>query len=90
LRTIPGDRIHLFQACDAPAQPDGPMLEETMTRRLLPGEGATDWDELASVFGEIGAHPIVAPEPFNTERASHGPTVYAHAIAEATRRLLVG
>jgi sugar phosphate isomerase/epimerase len=90
LRTIPGDRVHLFQMCDAPAVADGPMLEETMTRRLLPGEGATDWEELAQVFGAIGARPIIAPEPFNGERASHGPTVYAHAIAEATRRLLVG
>ena len=90
LRTVPGDRVHLLQLCDAPATPDGPMLEETMTRRLLPGEGATDWDELAQVLGEIGARPIIAPEPFNAERASHGPTVYAHAIAEATRRLLVG
>jgi sugar phosphate isomerase/epimerase len=90
LRTIPGERLHLLQLCDAPATPDGPMLEETMTRRLLPGEGATDWVELAHVLGEIGARPIIAPEPFNTERASHGPTVYAHAIAEATRRLLVG
>ena len=90
LRTVPGERIHLFQMCDAPAAAEGPMLEETMTRRLLPGEGATDWDELARVFGEIGARPIIAPEPFNTERASHGPTVYAHAIAEAARRLLAG
>jgi sugar phosphate isomerase/epimerase len=90
LRTIPGDRVHLFQMCDAPAVADGPMLEETMTRRLLPGEGATDWDELAQVFGAIGARPIIAPEPFNVARAAHGPTVYAHAIAEATRRLLVG
>jgi sugar phosphate isomerase/epimerase len=90
LRTIPGDRVHLLQLCDAPAAPDGPMLEETMTRRLLPGEGATDWDELAQVFGEIGARPIIAPEPFNAARAAQGPTVYAHAIAEATRRLLVG
>ena len=73
-----------------PETPDGPMLEETMTRRLLPGEGATDWDELAQVFGEIGARPIIAPEPFNAARAAQGPTVYAHAIAEATRRLLVG
>src|SRR5688572_13646190 len=35
LRTIPGDRVHLLQLCDAPATPDGPMFEETMTRRLL-------------------------------------------------------
>ena len=90
LRTIPGERLHLLQLCDAPALPDGPMLEETMTRRLLPGEGATDWNELAQVFGEIGARPIIAPEPFNAARAAQGPTVYAHAIAEATRRLLVG
>jgi hypothetical protein len=49
------------------------MLEETMTRRLLPGEGATDWDELAQVFGEIGARPIIAPEPFNAARARARP-----------------
>ena len=90
LRTIPGERLHLFQMCDAPAAANGPMLEETMTRRLLPGEGATDWDELAQIFGEIDARPIIAPEPFNSARAAQGPTVYAHAIAEAARRMLVG
>jgi sugar phosphate isomerase/epimerase len=88
LRTIPGERIHVVQLCDAPAIADGPMLEETMTRRLLPGEGATDWQELTQVFAAIGARPIVAPEPFNASRAAHGPTVYAHAIADATRRVL--
>ena len=86
LRTIPGERVHLLQLCDAPAQPDGPMLEENLRRRLLPGEGATDWHELARIFGQINAHPIIAPEPFNTERASHGPSVYAQAIADATHR----
>jgi sugar phosphate isomerase/epimerase len=90
LRTVPGDRVHLAQLCDAPAVADGPMLEETMTRRLLPGEGATDWTELAQVFAEIGARPIIAPEPFNAARAAQGPTVYAHAIADATRRVLAG
>jgi sugar phosphate isomerase/epimerase len=88
MRTIPGARFHLLQLCDAPATPEGAMLEETMTRRLLPGEGATDWAELAEVFAAIGARPIVAPEPFNGARAAQGPTVYAHAIAEATRRVL--
>ena len=89
-RSSVGELLRTTGFASAPALADGPMLEETMTRRLLPGEGATDWDELARVFGEIGARPIIAPEPFNRERSSHGPTVYAHAIAEATRRLLVG
>ena len=90
LRTIPGDRVHLLQLCDAPATADGPMLDETMNRRLLPGEGATDWNELAEVFAQIGTRPIIAPEPFNPARAAQGPTVYAHAIADATRRVLAG
>ena len=88
LRRIPGERIHIWQLCDAPAAPDGEFLDETMNRRLLPGEGASDWTELRAIFAEIGARPALAPEPFNPARAAAGPLVYAHAIAEATRRVL--
>jgi hypothetical protein len=88
LRTIPGERIHIWQINDAPAHGDGPMMDETMNRRLLPGEGATDWAALADAFTAIGAHPIIAPEPFNPGRAAQGPVVYAHAIANATRQVL--
>lgn len=88
LAAIPGERIGVLQLCDAPAEASGDLLAETMTARLLPGEGAVDHAALLATLDAIGADPLVAPEPFNPARAAAGPTVYAHEIAEATRRLL--
>lgn len=89
LARIPGERIAVLQLGDAPAEPDtDDLMDETMNRRLLPGEGACDLDALVAVLDRIGAAPIIAPEPFNPARAAAGPTVYAHAIANATKTAL--
>lgn len=39
LGRIPGARVHCVQLCDAPREPEPDPVEETMHRRLLPGEG---------------------------------------------------
>ena len=39
LRSIPPERIHILQLCDAPRQPESDLMQEAMQRRLLPGEG---------------------------------------------------
>jgi sugar phosphate isomerase/epimerase len=88
LRSIPASRIHLLQLNDAPRDPDGEMMDETMNRRLLPGEGEIDLRGLLDTLDEMGAEPIVAPEVFNPSIGALGPDEAARRIGDATRRVL--
>lgn len=88
LRSIPPDRIHVLQINDAPRAPDGALADETMTRRLLPGDGDIDLRGLVDALDEMGAEPMVAPEVFNTELAALGPEEAARRMGDATRRVL--
>jgi len=88
LRSIPPDRFKVFQICDAAAESREDPLEECMTDRKLPGEGAVDLVSLTRLFDEIGARPIVAPEVFNLKLANAGATEMARAIREKTERVL--
>ena len=89
LRQVPGERIHVVQLDDAPLQPAGDdSMAESMTARLLPGDGDVDYAPLFAVLDEIGAEPIWAPEVFNTELLALGPDEMAKRIGAATRKLL--
>jgi sugar phosphate isomerase/epimerase len=88
LRSIPGSRIRLLQLNDAPRDPDGDLMDETMNRRLLPGDGEIDLRSLLDTLDQIGAEPIVAPEVFNPSIGALGPEEAAQRIGEATRRVL--
>jgi sugar phosphate isomerase/epimerase len=88
LRSIPASRIHLLQLNDAPREPDGEMMDETMNRRLLPGDGEIDLRTLLDTLDEMGAEPIVAPEVFNPSIGALGPDEAARRIGDATRRVL--
>jgi sugar phosphate isomerase/epimerase len=90
LRTIPANRIHLLQLNDAPLERDGDLMDETMHRRLLPGDGEVDLRSLFAALDEMGAEPIVAPEVFNDEIGALGPEEAARRIGDATRRVLAG
>jgi len=89
LRQIPGDRIHCVQLDDTTAAGQGDdVMMESMTNRLLPGEGEVDWPEILGLLDEIGADPIWAPEVFNLGLLEKGPTAMAQAIADSTRKVL--
>ena len=88
LRGIPGDRIKIFQICDAAAVPQSDPMTECLFDRKLPGEGGVDLVGLIDLFQEIGARPIIAPEVFNRDLASAGPTKMAHAVRDATLKIL--
>jgi sugar phosphate isomerase/epimerase len=90
LRSIPPSRIHVLQLNDAPLRGDGDLMDETMHRRLLPGEGEIDLRSLLDTLDEMGAEPIVAPEVFNPAIGRLGPEVAAQRIGDATRRVLAG
>lgn len=89
LRQIPGDRIHCVQLDDAPAQGSGDdVMMESMTNRLLPGDGDVDWGQVLGLLDEIGADPIWAPEVFNVGLMDEGPVEMAKKTRAATRKVL--
>lgn len=89
LRQIPGDRIHCVQLDDTTRAGLGDdQMTESMTNRLLPGDGEVDWPGLLALLDEIGADPIWAPEVFNLGLLEKGPAAMAQAIADSTRKVL--
>lgn len=88
LRSIPGEHVHVLQVNDAAAVAGDDLLVETMTARLLPGDGVVDFAALCASLDHIGAEPNVAPEVFNPGLAALGPAELAARVAASTRRVL--
>jgi sugar phosphate isomerase/epimerase len=65
LSRIPGERIPYVQLSDAGPVASGDVMAETMSSRLLPGEGVVDFAALFSTLADIGADPYLATEVFN-------------------------
>jgi sugar phosphate isomerase/epimerase len=89
LRSIPGERIYCLQLDDTTAvgTGDDPMME-SMTNRLLPGEGDVEWPALLGILDEIGADPIWAPEVFSLRLMDEGPVEMARLIHHSTCMIL--
>ena len=79
LRSIPGERIAAVQLCDADSDVVGPLFEDTMLRRRLPGDGTFDLTRLISMLDEIGVDLPYSVEILSTEEQ-------ARPVAEAARR----
>lgn len=89
LRSIPGERIHCVQLDDTTRVGSGDdAMMESMTNRLLPGEGDVDWPALLAILEEIGADPIWAPEVFSVSLLEEGAHEMARRIGASTRKLL--
>lgn len=89
LAGIPGERVAYLQLCDTAPEPDADVLNEAMTGRLLPGEGAVDFAALFAGLERISARPFVATEVFNPGLVTRrGATGAAAAMADAARRVL--
>ena len=90
LRQIPSEFLRVVQLCDAPAEPpdDTDIATETMTARLLPGDGAVDFAEVLGIISDGGAEPVWFPEVFSTALAAAGPQAMAPQVMAATRSVL--
>jgi sugar phosphate isomerase/epimerase len=62
LRSVPGDRIFAVQISDGTANPVGHWFEETMHRRLLPGDGDFDLVPVVQALDASGALSLAGPE----------------------------
>lgn len=89
LRSIPGSRIHCVQLNDTTRKGSGDdLMMESMTNRLLPGDGEVEWQPLLAALDAIGADPIWAPEVFNVGLMQEGPVSMAKKIGASTRKVL--
>jgi sugar phosphate isomerase/epimerase len=86
LASVPADRVVFLQLSDAPAKPSGSLMEETISARLLPGDGDIDYAPVTQWLSSVG--PLVAPEIFNGRLvAERGATPLAAAQYAATLRV---
>lgn len=91
LRQIPAEKLRVVQLCDAAAElPDEmDIATETMTARLLPGDGAVDFAEVLGIITGSGAAPIWFPEVFSSTLAAAGPQTMAPQVLAASRSVMV-
>jgi sugar phosphate isomerase/epimerase len=80
LASVPGDRIFAAQISDGTAEPVGHWFDETMHRRLLPGEGAFDLVRIVRTLSSIGALALSGPEVIS-DALHERPAPEAAAIA---------
>lgn len=88
LRGIPADRIRMLQLDDAAAQPADDLVVETMTGRLLPGEGTVDIAGLLDALDAMGATPTVVSEVYSSTLAALPPAENARRQHAAARAVL--
>jgi sugar phosphate isomerase/epimerase len=88
LSAMPLDRVYAIQVSDAPAVAEPDVMEETMARRLLPGEGAARVRDVIDVLRDAGCTAPVGVEVFSTELAALPGDQAIQRVADATRAVL--
>ena len=85
--SFPGQRIFAIQVCDA-GPPQGRPFEDTMKRRLFPGEGEFPLATLIATLRLIGCQAPVSVEVFADTPSPEQQASAAHQAAESARTLL--
>ena len=88
LREIPAERIFAVQLSDAPGQAEDDLVEETLRRRLLPGEGDIDLVEVVDTLDQIGATAPLGVEVFSDELLLLSPREAAQRAGNALRAII--
>ena len=82
------DRVLAVQISDAPREAEPDVLEETMHRRRVPGEGDADLAAVLAVLAKGGAPAPMGVEIFSDALAALPAKEAAQRVARATRALL--
>lgn len=85
---IPGERVLAIQLSDAPTAAEPDPIDETLHRRLLPGEGAIDLVGVLRALREAGCSAPVGVEIFSDALAALPAAEAARRAAEAARVVL--
>lgn len=88
VRKLQGRAIAAIQFNDAPKEPGADLLTETVTARLLPGEGAIDLVNIIHAWDAIGVTAPIGVEIFSLELDKLPPIEAARRAAEATRQVV--
>jgi sugar phosphate isomerase/epimerase len=88
LEKIPGARIGSVQINDAPAEPEANLVAETMTARLLPGEGAAPLARWLRWLDDIGSTAPIGVEVFSTALDALPPVEVGRRCGAAARAVL--
>ena len=88
IRSVPGRRILALQINDAPRQAEPNLVDETLHRRLLPGQGDIDLVEILRLLAEVGSPAPVGIEVFSDVLAGLPPREAAQRAGDAARAVL--
>ena len=88
LRAIPGARIGSVQINDAPAEPAGDLVAETLNARLLPGEGAIPLVRWLRILDRSGSRAPLGVEVFSRTLDALPPVEVGRRCGEAVRLLI--
>jgi sugar phosphate isomerase/epimerase len=87
LLAIPPERMVALQLDDADAEPAGTLLEDTLHRRRLPGEGTFPLVDFVGLLEDHGADAPISIEILSDELHALAPDEAARRTMDATRRL---
>jgi sugar phosphate isomerase/epimerase len=88
LRALPGARIGSVQLNDAPAEPAGDLVTETLSARLLPGEGAIPLVRWLRILDEVGSSAPIGVEVFSAALDALPPVEVGRRCGAAVRELI--
>jgi len=88
LRMVPGEWVLAVQVDDGPAEPEENLIEATLHRRVLPGDGAFDLHGYVGALRAIGTRAPIGVEVFSDDLHALGAAEAAARAAQATRDLL--
>jgi sugar phosphate isomerase/epimerase len=88
IRAVPPERILSVQFDDADAEVVGTLLEDTLHRRRLPGEGSFDLEGFIRLMDDHGVHCPLSVEVLSDELRRGSAHDAATRSAAATRRVL--
>lgn len=88
LRGIPAERVIAVQLGDGAAEPGMPLLQESISARLWPGDGVLDVVGLVQVLDEIGVTAPVGVEVVSTRLRALPAELAASEAADSVRRVL--
>ena len=88
LRAVPGARWGSIQLDDAPATASGELIAETLSARLLPGEGDAPVAEWLRILRENGCTVPVGVEVFSRALDALSPKEAGERLGAATRAVI--